>query len=352
MAIYRPGLRDLPDPPPGRTGWPWTEGRQQLSDRRPEGSLWPRVSIVTPSYNQADFLEMTIRSVVLQDYPNLEYIIVDGGSTDGSVDIIRKYEPWITRWVSEEDQGQSHAINKGWRWAKGTILAWLNSDDIYEPGAIEKAVRFLQEHPETGMLYGDCNIIDEDGKVIERCPTRRFDLEALVCNEWFIAQPAVFVRKEVIDRVGDLNEDLHLVMDWELWLRIAMAGVKIRYLQQGIANFRTWASAKTRSQSERSGREKLEVLDSLFSSPQLAEHLYSIRRKAYSNVHRFIALNHYAQDDMSQARRHILKAVTLYPPWLLEDWRMTKMFLVSLLGKATVTRLRSWKAAWQDSRSK
>jgi glycosyltransferase involved in cell wall biosynthesis len=130
-----PTLADLP-PPPGKTGWPWTVETPPLPSARADANLWPRISIVTPSYNQGQFIEETIRSVLLQGYPDLEYIIIDGGSTDQSVEIIKKYAPWLTYWVSEKDKGQAHAINKGFAKATGKIGAYLNSDDFYLPGAL------------------------------------------------------------------------------------------------------------------------------------------------------------------------------------------------------------------------
>ena len=120
-----------------KQGWPWIEASDSLPDKMPNGSDWPRISIVTPSYNQGKFLEETIRSVFLQGYPNLEYIIIDGGSTDNSIEIIKKYEPWLTYWVSEKDRGQSHAINKGFEHATGEIYGWLNSDDYFLPRALK-----------------------------------------------------------------------------------------------------------------------------------------------------------------------------------------------------------------------
>jgi glycosyltransferase involved in cell wall biosynthesis len=131
-----PTLADLPAPPPGKTGWPWTVETKQLSAVRSDGSLWPRISIVTPSYNQGQFIEETIRSVLLQGYPDLDYVVIDGGSSDESVDIIRKYQPWLSYWVSEKDRGQAHAINKGFARGTGSLGAYLNSDDTYLPGAL------------------------------------------------------------------------------------------------------------------------------------------------------------------------------------------------------------------------
>src|SRR5262249_38814525 len=145
-----PSFSELPATPPGKTGWPWTEGQPVQDECMPEGQPWPRVSIVTPSYNQGSFLEETIRSVLLQGYPNLEYSVIDGGSTDESVEVLRRYEPWLTRWVSEADAGQSAAINLGFLPATGDVFGWLNSDDVYEPGALAHAATYLARTPQCG----------------------------------------------------------------------------------------------------------------------------------------------------------------------------------------------------------
>src|SRR5512138_1788368 len=139
----------------------------------------PLVSIITPSFNQAAFLETTIRSVLDQDYPSLEYFIVDGGSKDGSLEIIQRYAHRLAGWVSEPDRGQTDAINKGFGMAHGEILAWLNSDDVYQPGAVAEAATFLQQNPEVGLVYGDATYIDENGRTIGHFPARQTDLRRL-----------------------------------------------------------------------------------------------------------------------------------------------------------------------------
>lgn len=215
---------ELPPPPVSETDWPWMGEIKKLPDAMPDGSPWPLVSIITPSYNQALFLEKSIRSVLLQAYPNLEYIIIDGGSTDGSVEIIRKYEPWLAYWVSEPDHGQAEAINKGFRRASGQIAAWLNSDDIYLPGAIPHAVRALQSST-AAAVYSRCRMVTPEGQVTAIYdPFVPISLRSLVLL-WkhpypSPPQPAVFFHRKILGQVGLLDESLHYALDYELWLRI------------------------------------------------------------------------------------------------------------------------------------
>ena len=175
---------------------------------------------MTPSYNQTQFLEETIRSVLLQGYPNLEYAIIDGESTDGSLEIIRRYEPWLAYWVSEKDRGQSHAINKGFSRASGEIVAWLNSDDLYAAGALPIIGSYFTRDLSLGMAYGDDRVIDSDGTPIETRRSRDFDLRwLLVWN--YIPQPSTFIRRSVVPGSELVDETLHYVMDWDLWIRLA-----------------------------------------------------------------------------------------------------------------------------------
>jgi glycosyltransferase involved in cell wall biosynthesis len=216
------------------------------------------VSIVTPSFKQAGFLEATIKSVVEQDYPQIEYIIVDGGSNDGSLDIIQRYADRLAWWVSEPDRGQTDAINKGFAHASGQVLAWINSDDTYQPGAISRAVNFLQTHPEIGMVYGDANFIDRDGKMIGRFPACQTDYRRLRQGYVHIPQQASFFRADLWQKVGPLDPTFYFAMDYDLWVRLA-AIAPLFYTQQLWANFRLHGDAKTVSADDRCWPEMLKV---------------------------------------------------------------------------------------------
>ena len=221
-------------------------------------STLPLVSIVTPSYNQAPYLESTIRSVLEQDYPNLEYIIADGGSTDGSVDIIRRYSDRLAWWVSEKDHGQTDAINKGFSHANGNILAWLNSDDIYEPHAISEAVEYLQARPEVGLVYGDANFIDENGHIIGRFRAAQTDYRRLRQGYVHIPQQAAFWRGDLWKQVGPLDPSFYFAMDYDLWVRLA-ALAPVQYTPRLWANFRLHAQGKTIAADDRCWPEMLKV---------------------------------------------------------------------------------------------
>ena len=220
--------------------------------------MHPLVSIVTPSYNQAEFLEETIQSVLSQDYPRLEYIIVDGGSTDGSVEIIHRYADHLAWWVSEPDQGQTDALNKGFARAKGEILAWLNSDDTYLPHAVSEAVEFLQGNPQVGMVYGDANLIDQDGQVIGRFPARQTDYPRLRRGYVHIPQQASFFRTSLWRQVGPLDPTFFFAMDYDLWVRLAKIS-RLQYHPRLWANFRLHQAGKSVAADDRCWPEMLRV---------------------------------------------------------------------------------------------
>jgi glycosyltransferase involved in cell wall biosynthesis len=218
----------------------------------------PLVSIVTPSFNQARFLERTILSVLDQGYPNIEYLITDGGSTDGSLEIIRHYSNRLAWWVSEKDAGQTDAINKGFSHTKGEILAWLNSDDTYEPEAIAHAVEGLQQHPEAGMVYGDANLIDETDQIIGRFPTRQTDYARLRRGYVHIPQQASFFRASLWKQVGPLDPSFYFAMDYDLWVRLARVSQLI-YIPETWANFRLHSTGKSVIADDRCWPEMLRV---------------------------------------------------------------------------------------------
>ena len=220
----------------------------------------PLVSIVTPSFNQATFLEATIKSVLEQSYPHIEYIIMDGGSTDGSVDVIKKYEEKLGYWESVKDKGQTDAINKGFNRAKGDILAWINSDDTYaNPNAVADAVNFLIAHPEVAMVYADCNFIDEAGKVIGKFASRQTDYAKLRTGYVHIPQQTMFFRAKYWKELGPLDPSFYFAMDYDLWVRIAKHA-PIQYLPgKTWANFRIHTSSKTNLNDERGWKEMLRV---------------------------------------------------------------------------------------------
>lgn len=218
----------------------------------------PLVSIITPSFNQAPYLERTMRSVLEQDYPNLEYLVVDGGSTDGSVEIIRQYGKRLAWWVSEPDCGQTEAINKGFQHAGGTIYAWLNSDDTYQPGAVREAVEFMQRNPQVVLVYGDAHYIDENDRVIGDFPAMQTDLQKLRNGFVHIPQQAAFFRADSWKAVAPLDTSFYFAMDYDLWVRLAQVG-PIVYHPRLWANFRLHRDAKTIAADDRCWPEMLRV---------------------------------------------------------------------------------------------
>jgi glycosyltransferase involved in cell wall biosynthesis len=219
----------------------------------------PLVSIITPSYNQSEFLEETIQSVLAQTYPNVEYIIVDGGSTDGSLAIIERYADRLKAWVSEPDRGQTDAINKGFAMASGAVLAWINSDDTYEPQAVAEAVEFLQVNPTIGLVYGDARLIGADGQALGRFPARQTDYQRLLKGYVHIPQQSSFFRGSLWRQLGPLDPGFYFAMDYDLWVRIAKVA-PIRYHPRLWANFRLHESGKTSLSDDRCWPEMMRVV--------------------------------------------------------------------------------------------
>lgn len=284
-----PSLSVLPTPPSGKTGWPWTKESQQLPETMPDGKHWPKISIVTPSYNQGGFIEETIRSVLLQGYPNLEYIIIDGGSMDQSVEIIKKYEKWLTYWVSEKDNGQASAINKGLHLSTGELVAWINSDDLYVPSALSNAAKYLGAGTVDHIwLCGACQYFDETGYVAVYYPVvpalqewmLRFDCP----RDYSFPQPSVFWNRVVFEKIGFLNEGYHYSFDHDYWLRIRLAGQEPLSIRDVVSNFRLHEQSKTVSAGNRFIPDDLEIAIKLSRMQPFLQRLNVVYR-----VKKFIA---------------------------------------------------------------
>lgn len=239
-----PSLDNLPFSPHSKNGWPWNEESPLLPNSMPNGRPWPKISIVTPSLNQGQYIEETIRSVLLQGYPNLEYIIIDGGSTDNTIDIIRKYERWITYWVSEPDRGQAHAINKGFAKATGEIFAYINSDDFYEPRAFKHVAILFLKNPDISCVAGGCRIFGKDNTVFNaNWPDNPSALLKPFGSP--APQPSFFFKSKIYKEAEGFNEDLHYVFDREFYIKIAISGYKPLLTSKVLSRYRYHEGVKT-----------------------------------------------------------------------------------------------------------
>jgi glycosyltransferase involved in cell wall biosynthesis len=310
----------------------------------------PLVSIVTPSYNQAPFLEKTILSVINQDYSPIEYIVVDGGSTDGSVEIVRRYANRLAHWVSERDGGQSEAINKGFARSCGSILAWLNSDDVYLPGCVRTVVDAFMERPELAMVYGDVEIIDARGTVMLHPRWDEYDFRRQLLHRINIPQPGAFVRRSVLDEVGLLRTDLHYAMDFELWLRIGRR-YAVRRIPRTLAQFRLHDVSKSGSAADRWGTEFITILDDVFGQSDLPFDVAHLRPQAYAGAYLHGASCALVVYDMNTTRRGLWHALQTYPGILARpDWWsvLARALLgrrLNRMGRLIKARMRRWKSS-------
>jgi len=288
------------------------------------------VSIITPSFNQANYLEQTLRSVLEQDYARIEYIVIDGGSTDGSVEIIRKYKDRFAYWVSEKDNGQAEAINKGLVRAKGEIVAWLNSDDYYLPKTISEVVKEFEENPDILMVYGDVLAVDEQGQTINVLKYKQLSFEDLLCFQ-IIGQPSVFFRRAALEKAGLLDASLHFLLDHHLWLRIAQQG-KILHVPQTWSAARYHAEAKNRAKAAEFGREAFRILDWVKSQPGLTETVSRVERRARASAHRVDARYLLDGGEPWPALKAWMRALFIHPPTALARLNILISAILNLTG--------------------
>lgn len=297
----------------------------------------PLITIVTPSYNQSRYLEQTIRSVLGQDYPRLEYFVMDGGSSDGSVDIIHRYEKQLAGWVSEKDRGQADAINKGFRRATGEIIAWLNSDDVYQPEAIQKAIAAFEQHPKAGIVYGNVLSIDENSRPFNLQTFRAYQLEDLMAFN-IISQPAVFMRRAVLEKAGLLSLDYHLLLDHHLWLRLLRLAPAV-YIPETLAAARYHAEAKNLARTADFGREAFLLASWMQTDPHFAPLFAKNRRRILAGAHRLDAF--YLLDGGFYARSLAAYARAFWynPPVVLREAHRVLYALLAPLGLARLRPL-------------
>lgn len=290
----------------------------------------PRISIITPSFNQAQYLEKTILSVLGQNYPNLEYMIVDGGSTDGSVDIIRKYSSCLSWWVSETDHGQAEAINKGFSRVTGDLVAWLNSDDMYLKGTLQAVVQAFEENPQCGMVYGDVLSLDgEDHPInVQRFGPR--SLEELMSFQ-IIGQPSVFMRRSILEKAGYLDPQFHFLLDHHLWLRTAHAAPLYSSGQVWSAA-RFHADAKNIAQARRFGEEAFRMIEWMRTTPDFSQLLAGHQAKIWGGAHWLNAYYLSVGGASAAALYAYSRAFVKDPLRVMKDWKRVLFTKASLFG--------------------
>jgi glycosyltransferase involved in cell wall biosynthesis len=328
-------LQDLPAPPEGKTGWPWTEQSESLPDKMPDGSEWPRVSIVTPSYNQGQFIEETIRSILLQGYPNLEYIIIDGSSSDNSVEIITKYETWLAYWVSESDRGQSHAVNKGLNKVSGEIIGWQNSDDFYQPNAFGYAAKMMFSRENPDFLCGVTRYINENHELLYHSSFPYVDKERV---DIFIQNQSTFFKSKVIQENHYLDETFQHTMDYDFFWRVILAEYQFLHTNEVLSSFRQHPQAKGTKQIAIANLEFTRLYKNLYSNTNMSP---KAKYNALDKLRSFY-LNNYRDIQLKEFRENIVELVKL-GGWSAMDFSTMLRYLISFLGTSNIRRLRNIK---------
>lgn len=302
-----------------------------------EENKYLSVSIITPSYNQAAYLKQTMDSVLSQDIPGMEYVVIDGGSADGSVELIRSHADRLSSWVSEKDRGQADAVNKGAARTSGEIIGWLNSDDLYLPGAVSKALKYLSEHPEIDAVYGDVLSIDADGALMNVMRFGQYEAEDLMSFQ-VISQPGVFFRRSAWERAGGLDLNYHFLLDHHLWLRMIMRG-RFAYLPEPLAAARFHPAAKNRSHTEDFGKEAYRLADWLLADPLTAERAAPIENHIRGGAAWLDA--HYLSDggEPGKSLKAYAKAFRLFPERVLADKNRLALTVLMCINPAAAKKV-------------
>ncbi len=269
----------LPPPPPGKTGWPWTVDCPAFPPQRSDGTAWRRISIVTPSFNQGMYLEETIRSILLQGYPNLEYIVIDGASRDNTRDVIQKYERFLSYWTSEKDRGQADAINKGFRRTTGDWIGWQNSDDFYQPNALSELCTAADDNS-ISVLYGRVNLVDQKSEMTGEYPTGPFDLHAMFPWPNMFNQ-SMFFHRRVLEAGHLIDDRMHHYLDHDYFWRLIFAGFKFEYAPGIGSSFRIHEFAKGATQHELAALELHGLYKKIYGQKSLPQ---SVRREALESL--------------------------------------------------------------------
>lgn len=328
--------KTLPLPEISKTEWPSLVETSSLPSLMPDGSAWPKISIVTPSYNQAQYLEDTIRSVLLQGYPNLEYIIIDGGSTDGSIEIIKKYEQWLTYWVSEKDQGQTHAIKKGIDKATGRIQNWLNSDDILLSGSLLALAEAYRKNNKTRAIFcGHSQVIDIDGKVISQHITKYFepDTKPLPNAPDIIegCQASVFFTKEAWDSVRGINLSLNFTMDVDLSYRWYAEGIPFIIINEFLAAYRKHGFTKTHNGWKESTRFKHRFYYGMLNRLSKAERIKYLPRIQKMMFYFYVG-SVWPTDPFLTRLQKIIFGIINFPKCLVQPYQIKRLVKLLLSG--------------------
>ena len=288
------------------------------------------LTIITINYNNASGLQKTIESVLAQTSKDFEYIVIDGASTDGSVDIIKKYADRFAYWVSEKDRGQAEAINKGFARATGDVIAWLNSDDYYMQGAVSAAVQIFEKNPEVVLVYGDMLAVDEHGKTFNTLTYGQLNLEDLLCFQ-IIGQPSVFMRRSALQKTSGLNLDFHFLLDHLLWIHIAKHG-QILHVNQIWSAARYHAEAKNRAKAAEFGREAFRILEVAAQDDVLVSALANVKRRALASANRVDARYLLDGGQPAKALSAWMRALFVHPPTALARMNIFVSAILSLLG--------------------